>query len=159
MTQFDLAQLIELDRKHVWHPYSALNNDMPLFAVESAQGVKLKLKEGPEIIDGMSSWWSTLHGYNHPELNKALLEQSQKMAHIMFGGLTHEPAVALAKQLVDISPAPLQHVFFSDSGSVAVEVAMKMAIQYWASKGQQRSRFFNFEKGLPRRYLYGDVSL
>ncbi|WP_096084604.1 adenosylmethionine--8-amino-7-oxononanoate transaminase [Agaribacterium haliotis] len=147
MSTLSEQQLYDLDRKHVWHPYAALNSDAPMFAVDSAQGVRLKLKDGRELIDGMSSWWSTLHGYNHPELNKALVEQSQRMAHVMFGGLTHEPAVKLAKQLVDISPAPLEHVFFSDSGSVAVEVAMKMAIQYWASRGQQRSRFLTFKRG------------
>lgn len=118
-----------------------------MYVVESAQGSRIQLKTGENLIDGMSSWWSTLHGYNHPELNQAIFDQTQKMAHVMFGGFTHEPAVRLAKQLVDISPASLQHVFLSDSGSVAVEVAMKMAIQYCAAKKQKRNQFLTIKNG------------
>ncbi len=135
-------QLLILDRRHVWHPYTAADNDLPLYPVASANGCVLTLRDGLELLDGMSSWWSAIHGYNHPTLNAALHTQIHNMAHVMFGGLTHEPAVTLAKKLVDITPAPLQRVFFSDSGSVAVEVAMKMALQYWqAQKQSQRCRF------------------
>ena len=130
----DIQQIVELDRAHVWHPYSAMGNDLPVFAVESASGVRLKLADGRELIDGMSSWWCAIHGYNHPVINQAVKVQLDKMSHVMFGGLTHQPAVMLAEQLVALTPEPLQSVFFSDSGSVAVEVAMKMAIQYWHDK-------------------------
>ena len=131
-------QILELDRQHVWHPYSAF--DMPLapFAVASADGVRLTLQDGRELIDGMSSWWSTLHGYNHPQLKAAAKAQIDTMAHVMFGGLTHEPAVTLCKTLVDITPPGLNKVFLSDSGSVACEVAIKMAFQYWISQGQKQ---------------------
>ena len=130
----DIQQIVELDRAHVWHPYSAMGNDLPVFAVESASGVRLKLADGRELIDGMSSWWCAIHGYNHPVINQAVKVQLDKMSHVMFGGLPHHPAVMLAEQLVALTPEPLQSVFFSDSGSVAVEVAMKMAIQYWHDK-------------------------
>jgi len=140
----DTKTLLALDRQHVWHPYAGVDDGLPLYPVQSAQGCLLQLLDGRELIDGMSSWWSTIHGYNHPVLNAALVAQTQTMAHVMFGGLTHEPAVTLAKTLVDISPAPLQRVFFSDSGSVAVEVAMKMALQYWQGK---RTRFVSLSGG------------
>ncbi len=123
--------LIDSDHKNIWHPYSALGSDLPIFPVVSASGVRLKLADGRELIDGMASWWCAIHGYNHPEMNQALSEQLGQMSHVMFGGLTHPPAVELAQTLVDITPSSLTSVFFSDSGSVAVEVAMKMAIQYW----------------------------
>jgi len=140
--------LLELDRYHVWHPYSAMGRGDPLFAVESAKGVRLKLVDGRELIDGMSSWWCAIHGYNHPVLNTAVETQLAKMSHVMFGGLTHEPAVRLAQKLVEITPGPLQTVFFSDSGSVAVEVAMKMAIQYWNAKGVPgKQRFLTIRSG------------
>jgi len=141
-------QIIELDRQHVWHPYSAF--DMPLapFPVASADGVRLTLKGGRELIDGMSSWWSTLHGYNHPKLKAAAKNQIDTMAHVMFGGLTHEPAVKLCKTLVDITPAGLNKVFLSDSGSVACEVAIKMAFQYWISQGQsQKNKLITVRNG------------
>ncbi len=131
-------QLTLLDQEHVWHPYSSQLNPPPLFAVESAKGVRIKLCDGRELIDGMSSWWSVMHGYNHPDINQAIAEQMQKVSHVMFGGLTHEPAVKLCKTLCDISPEGLNKVFLSDSGSVAVEVAIKMAFQYWISKGQSQ---------------------
>jgi len=127
-------QLLQLDQQYIWHPYSALGSDLPVFPVVSAQGVRLKLADDRELIDGMSSWWCAIHGYNHPQMNKALEKQLQNMSHVMFGGLTHPPAVELAKTLVEITPSRLSSVFFSDSGSVAVEVAMKMAIQYWQDK-------------------------
>ncbi len=137
-----------IDQHHIWHPYSAMNSELPVYPVESANGVRLKLTDGRELIDGMASWWCVIHGYNHPEMNAALEQQLHKMSHVMFGGLTHEPAIELTRQLIDITPAPLQTVFFSDSGSVSVEVAMKMAIQYWHAKGQsQRQRFISLRSG------------
>lgn len=128
--------MIGLDRTHVWHPYAAMVNPAPVFTVVSASGVRIKLADGRVLIDGMASWWCAIHGYNHPHLNAAVENQLSSMAHVMFGGLTHAPATRLAEQLVAITPDPLQTVFFSDSGSVAVEVAMKMVIQYWAARGQ-----------------------
>jgi len=132
----------ETDKKIVWHPYSSIGADLPTYPVTSAHGVKLTLADGRELIDGMSSWWCAIHGYNVPELNKAISQQLDTMAHVMFGGLTHQPAVELAEKLVKITPEPLQSVFFSDSGSVSVEVAMKMAIQYWNTKGQTKKQKF-----------------
>lgn len=137
-----------IDQEHIWHPYSAMHSTLPVFAVDSAQGVRLTLKDGRELIDGMASWWCVIHGYNHPVMNAALTAQMEKMAHVMFGGLTHDPAMALTRQLLAITPDSLQAVFYSDSGSVAVEVALKMAIQYWQAKGQpQRQRFIALRHG------------
>jgi len=142
-----------IDKNHIWHPYSAMNSDLAIYEVESAKGVRLKLKDGRELIDGMSSWWCMIHGYNQPEMNKALEQQVKKMSHVMFGGLTHEPAIELTKKLIEITPAPLQKVFYSDSGSVAVEVAMKMAIQYWHAKKQpEKKRFISL-----RSAYHGDT--
>ncbi|MEN8179953.1 MAG: adenosylmethionine--8-amino-7-oxononanoate transaminase [Pseudomonadota bacterium] len=139
---------IDYDRRHVWHPYSAIGADLPVYPVESAHGVRLRLQDGRELIDGMSSWWCAIHGYNHPEMNRALENQLQSMAHVMFGGLTHQPAVELAEQLISLTPEPLQTLFFADSGSVAVEVAMKMAIQYWHAKGRHtKQRFLTLRRG------------
>ena len=129
-------KLAEWDRQHVWHPYSSFDNPPPVFPVVSANGVRLTLADGREIIDGMASWWSAIHGYNHPALNQAATEQLQSMSHVMFGGLTHAPAVALCQKLVEMTPAGLNRVFIADSGSVAMEVAIKMALQYWASRGK-----------------------
>ncbi len=142
------AHLLAGDNAHVWHPYSAIGSGMPVFPVDSADGVRIKLVDGRELIDGMASWWCAIHGYNQAQINRAIEAQLKKMAHVMFGGLTHGPAVELAEQLVALTPAPLQSVFFSDSGSVAVEVAMKMAIQYWAAKGAgSRNRFVSLLHG------------
>ncbi|MCP5198560.1 MAG: adenosylmethionine--8-amino-7-oxononanoate transaminase [Gammaproteobacteria bacterium] len=128
------------ERAHVWHPYSTLQDPPPVFAVESAAGVRLRLADGRELIDGMASWWSAIHGYNHPALNAAVEDQLGRMAHVMFGGLTHAPAARLAEILVEVTPAGLEHVFFADSGSVAVEVAIKMALQYRAARGEHGRR-------------------
>lgn len=147
-TSTDTKNLLAYDKQHVWHPYSSLVDAPEIFPVVSANGVRLKLADGKELIDGMSSWWSAIHGYNHPVLNAAAIEQLSRMSHVMFGGLTHPPAVKLAKLLVDISPEPLNKVFFSDSGSVACEVAIKMAFQYWTSIGKpEKNRLLTVKKG------------
>ncbi len=116
----DVAELLADDRAHVWHPYASVTDPLPVFPVASAAGVRLRLADGRELIDGMSSWWAAIHGYAHPVLDQAVRAQLDDMAHVMFGGLTHAPAVTLARTLVEITPAPLEKVFFSDSGSVAV---------------------------------------
>lgn len=133
---------ITFDQHHIWHPYTAATSPNPLPAVSSADGVHLKLTDGRRLIDGMSSWWAAIHGYNHPKLNAAITTQLERMAHVMFGGLTHEPAAKLADALLCMAPANLRHVFFADSGSVAVEVAMKMAIQCCAGNGEPRKTQF-----------------
>ena len=144
----DPDKILASDKKHIWHPYSAMDSDMPVFPVESAHGVRLRLADGRDLIDGMSSWWCVIHGYNHPVMNAALTKQLDCMAHVMFGGLTHEPAAELAEKLVEITPEPLQSVFFADSGSVSVEVALKMAIQYWNAKQQPvKQRFLTIRHG------------
>ena len=139
---------LQFDKEHIWHPYTSAINPLSVYEVESAEGVRINLSNGKTLIDGMSSWWAVVHGYNHPKLNKALTEQANKMAHVMFGGFTHKPAIELAKKLVDITPKGLERVFFSDSGSVAVEVAMKMALQYWHAKGEStKIEFATLKKG------------
>ncbi|WP_342804580.1 adenosylmethionine--8-amino-7-oxononanoate transaminase [Alteromonas sp. M12] len=144
---------IEFDQKHIWHPYTSAINPLPCYEVESAEGVFLKLKDGERLVDGMSSWWATIHGYNHPELNKAANKQLEKMSHVMFGGITHKPAIDLCRSLVDITPEGLERVFLADSGSVSVEVAMKMALQYWACQGApEKHRFIS-----PRNGYHGDT--
>lgn len=127
---------LEFDREHIWHPYSSMINPPPMTPVVSASGTRLQLNDGRELVDGMSSWWSTIHGYNHPALNEAAKSQIDQMSHVMFGGITHEPAIELARKLVRMSPGGLDKVFIADSGSVSVEVAIKMALQYWQSLGQ-----------------------
>jgi adenosylmethionine---8-amino-7-oxononanoate aminotransferase len=138
MEHLTTSQISDIDQQHIWHPYSSLTQPIPAYHVVSASGVRLKLANGHELIDGMSSWWSAIHGYNHPTLNQALKDQIDTMSHVMFGGIIHEPAALLCKTLVNITPEGLDKVFLCDSGSVSVEVALKMAIQYWYSKGESK---------------------
>ncbi len=143
MTPDDLA----FDQRHIWHPYTSMSQPLPVYPVVAAAGCELQLADGRMLVDGMSSWWAAIHGYNHPRLNQAMKRQIDSMSHVMFGGITHPPAVELCRKLVAMTPAPLECVFLADSGSVAVEVAMKMALQYWHARGQPRQRFLTFRNG------------
>jgi len=143
-----IEALLDADRAHLWHPYASATAGAAVLPVESASGVRLRLAGGRELVDAMASWWSAIHGYRHPVLDAAVTAQLGSMAHVMFGGLTHAPAVNLARRLVEITPAPLTRVFFADSGSVAVEVALKMAVQYWSSQGHgERTRMLTVRGG------------
>ena len=139
---------IRFDQEHIWHPYTSMINPSPVFMVTEAKGVYITLADGRQLIDGMASWWSVIHGYQHPRLNNAAQKQLDQFSHVMFGGLTHQPAIDLARRLVDITPEGLDRVFFADSGSVSVEVAIKMAIQYQQAKGQlEKHRLISLRRG------------
>jgi len=143
MTPNDLA----FDRDHIWHPYTSMSKPLPVYPVVAAFETTLKLDDGRELTDGMSSWWAAIHGYNHPRLNQAMHAQIAQMSHVMFGGITHPSAVALCRRLVEMTPQGLECVFLADSGSVAVEVSMKMALQYWQARGEKRQRFLTLRNG------------
>ncbi len=144
----NIAKLLQFDRDHIWHPYTSIDNPLEVLFVESAEGVRIRLGDGRELIDGMASWWSVIHGYNNPYLTSTLQEQAGRLSHVMFGGLTHGPAVELAQLLIAIAPTGLNRVFFCDSGSVAVEVAMKMAIQHAFARGLSgKNRFLTIKSG------------
>ncbi|EGR1577078.1 adenosylmethionine--8-amino-7-oxononanoate transaminase [Vibrio parahaemolyticus] len=138
---------LAFDRHHIWHPYTSTLTPLTCYPVTSANGVHIKLEDGAELVDGMSSWWSTIHGYNHPHLNQAAHQQIDQVSHVMFGGITHQPAISLCKKLLSLAPNNLEHVFLADSGSVAVEVSLKMALQYWHAKGERRPKFLTLRHG------------
>ena len=143
LSTVDLA----FDQRHIWHPYTSMTQPLPCYPVVAASGVELQLEGGQRLIDGMSSWWAAIHGYNHPVINAAVTEQLQQMAHVMFGGITHPQAVALCRRLLAVTPDTLDCVFLADSGSVAVEVALKMALQYWQARGERRQRLLTIRHG------------
>ncbi len=138
---------LAFDRQHIWHPYTSTLTPLTCYPITHAEGVHLYLEQGKPLVDGMSSWWSAIHGYNHPALNAAAHSQIDKMSHIMFGGITHQPAIDLCKKLLSLAPENLDQVFLADSGSVAVEVSLKMALQYWHAKGENRSKFLTLRHG------------
>ena len=148
MPDLSTEQLLAFDRGHVWHPYTSMTDPTPVRLVESASGVRLRLADSTELVDGMSSWWAAIHGYAVPELDDAVRRQLGDTAHVMFGGLTHAPAIRLAERLVEISPDGLEHVFLADSGSVSVEVALKMVLQYQRGVGRpERTRMLTVQGG------------
>ncbi|MFP1742421.1 adenosylmethionine--8-amino-7-oxononanoate transaminase [Lonsdalea quercina] len=138
---------LQFDQRHIWHPYTSMTQPLPCYPVSAAHGVELQLEDGRKLVDGMSSWWAAIHGYHHPRINQAVTEQLGQMSHVMFGGITHAPAIALCRRLVAMTPDALECVFLADSGSVAVEVAMKMALQYWQAQGQSRRQFVTLRHG------------
>jgi adenosylmethionine-8-amino-7-oxononanoate aminotransferase len=144
---------VNFDNQHVWHPYAKIPNDVPTYLVESADGVYLNLNDNRRVIDGMSSWWSVIHGHNNPALNQSMKDQIDRVSHVMFGGLTNQPAIEICKKLIEITPTNLDKVFLADSGSVSVEVSLKMALQYWYNKGlRDKTRFVT-----PRGGYHGDT--
>ena len=144
---------MNFDNQHVWHPYAKIPNDVPTYLVESANGVYLNLNDNRRVIDGMSSWWSVIHGHNNPALNQSMKDQIDRVSHVMFGGLTNQPAIEICKKLIEITPANLDKVFLADSGSVSVEVSLKMALQYWYNKGfRDKTRFVT-----PKGGYHGDT--
>lgn len=147
MTQKTHSESMKFDQQHIWHPYTSMTKPLPCYHVDSAEGVYLTLNDGTRLIDGMSSWWASIHGYNVPALNQAMQLQASKMSHVMFGGITHQPAINLCQKLVDITPDGLECVFLADSGSVSVEVAMKMAIQYWHHQQPTKKKFVTIRNG------------
>lgn len=143
----------EFDKRHIWHPYTSATHPLPCYEVVGAEGVELELATGEKLVDGMSSWWAAVHGYNHPLLNQAAHKQIDAFSHVMFGGITHQPAIDLCRRLIDMTPDGLNRVFLADSGSVAVEVAIKMALQYWACQGRaQKTKLL-----APRNGYHGDT--
>ncbi|WP_158967627.1 adenosylmethionine--8-amino-7-oxononanoate transaminase [Paraglaciecola sp. L3A3] len=153
MNKDNIQTNLLFDQQHIWHPYTSAINPLPCYQVVKAEGVYIHLASGEKLVDGVSSWWTAIHGYNHPELNKAVQEQTQDFSHVMFGGLTHQPAIDLCRTLIDITPSGLDRVFLADSGSVSVEVAMKMALQYWACQGNGNKHKFI----TPRNGYHGDT--
>lgn len=145
---------INFDHQHIWHPYTSMLNPIPVYPIIKGFGVELELNNGKKLIDGMSSWWAAIHGYNHPFLNKIAKKQLDKISHVMFGGITHKPAIDLCKKLINITPKKIECVFLADSGSIAIEVALKMAIQYWKSRGESRNRFLTLKNA-----YHGDTFL
>lgn len=143
----------EFDKRHIWHPYTSATHPLPCYEVVGAEGAELELVTGDKLVDGMSSWWAAVHGYNHPLLNQAAHKQIDAFSHVMFGGITHQPAIDLCRKLIDMTPEGLNRVFLADSGSVAVEVAIKMALQYWACQGRaQKTKLL-----APRNGYHGDT--
>ncbi|MDQ1237482.1 MAG: adenosylmethionine--8-amino-7-oxononanoate transaminase [Wigglesworthia glossinidia] len=138
---------INFDRHHIWHPYTSMMYPLKTYPVISAKKCLLKLSNGKLLIDGMSSWWTVIHGYNNPKINYAIIKQVRKMSHVMFGGITHFPAIKLCKKLINFAPKPLECIFLSDSGSVAIEVALKMALHYWYAKNKKKNMFLSLSGG------------
>lgn len=150
---------MNIDKNHIWHPYAKIPNKVPTYHVESADGVYLSLKNGNRVIDGMSSWWSMIHGYNNSFINNAMKKQIDSVSHVMFGGLTHQPAIELCEKLIKITPQGLDKVFFADSGSVSVEVSLKMALQYWQNNGQKNKTHFVTPRGGYHGDTFGAMSV